>query len=137
MSVAVEPLSYESPVRRTGSVVFWIGWTLSGLVALALIAGGVTDVLKLPFVIEGLERAHFHEEIVRPLGVVIIASAILFLIPRTAVFGAVLLTAYLGGAVTVHAQLREYAAIPIPVVFCAVVWVALMLRDLRFCRLLF
>jgi hypothetical protein len=137
MSVAVEALSYEANVERPGKAAFWIGWTLSALLAMAFAMGGVTDVLKLPFVIEGLERAHFNAEMIRPLGVVVIVSAILFLIPRTAVFGAVLLTAYLGGAVTVHTQLREYAVLPMPIAFCAVMWVALMLRDARFRRLLF
>lgn len=136
--VTVEPVgrarsfSYESPSpKQAGRIAFWIGWVVSVLVALMLGMGGVMDVMKPPFVVEGTARAGFHEENLVPLGLVIIASALLFLIPRTAMFGAILLTAYLGGAVTVHTQLREYPQIAAPVLVATVMWVAFVLRDRR------
>lgn len=125
------PLAYETPPKRGGRVAFWIGWVVSVLVAVALGMGGVMDLLKPPFVLEGLARAGFKEEVAVPLGIVILLSVLLFLIPRTAMFGAILLTAYLGGAVVVHAQLQEYGLLVAPVVFAVVMWVALVLRDRR------
>lgn len=68
------------------------------------------------------------------LGFVEIACAILYLIPRTPVIGAILLTAYLGDAVATHVRVGEPFWMPILVgVF---VWLGLWLRDLRLKKLL-
>ena len=64
--------------------------------------GGVTDLIKPKFVIEGLTKAGFDERVIVPLGVVTVISALLYVIPRTSVLGAILITGYLGGAVATH-----------------------------------
>ena len=118
-----------SPPRR--GPAFWIGWTLGVLLGVAFIGGGISDLVKPPFVIEGLARAGYREQIIVPIGVVTILSTILFLIPRTAMFGAILLTAYLGGAVATHVRMGEYGQMFAPVVFAVVMWISLVLRDRR------
>lgn len=131
-SAPAAPAIASDPTHRPRrGVAFWIGWVLSVLVAAMLAMGGVMDLLKPPFVIEGLARAGFKEEVAVPLGIVVILSAVLYLIPRTAMFGAALFTAYLGGAVTVHTQLGEYGMLPAPIIVAVVMWVALVLRDRR------
>ncbi|MDB5325884.1 MAG: hypothetical protein JWM57_1453 [Phycisphaerales bacterium] len=120
------------PVSAGRGAAFWVGWVLSVLVGLMLMMGGVMDLLKPPFVVEGLKHAGFTDEaVIVPLGVVTIISCLLFLIPRTAMFGAILLTAYLGGAVSIHLRLGEYGQMFAPVVIAVVLWVALVLRDRR------
>ena len=126
-AAAVMPSGHS---RRRGAA-FWIGWTLSGLLALAFAAGGVMDLLKPPFVVEGLNRAGYAESAIVPLGAVTLASAALFLVPRTAMFGGVLLSAYLGGAVATHLRMGEHGPMFMPVAFAVVLWVALVLRDRR------
>jgi hypothetical protein len=64
-----------------------------------------------------------------PLGLVLLASTILYAIPRTAVFGALLLTAYLGGATATHVRMGE--PFVFPVAFGVIVWGCLYLRDER------
>jgi hypothetical protein len=133
----VPSLAYASPEpKRPSRLAFWIGWAISVVVAIMLGMGGVMDLLRPPFVLEGLARAGFKPEVAVPLGVTILLSVILFVIPRTAIFGAVLLTAYLGGAVVVHTQLQEYTLLIAPIVFAAVMWIGLVLRDRRFRALL-
>ena len=65
-----------------------------------------------------------------PLGIVCIVIAVLLIIPRTALWGALLLTGYLGGAVDAHVQHKDpLLNIVIPVIFASVVWIGLCLRN--------
>ena len=63
----------------------------------------------------------------------LLASTLLYAIPRTAVFGAVLITGYLGAAIGAHARIGQGAVAPIvaALVIAAVVWGGLWLRDAR------
>ena len=117
---------------RPGKAAFWTGWVVGGLAALGLLAGGVTDLVKPPFVVEGLARAGYPESVIVPLGVVIIACVILYLIPTTAAVGAILLTGYFGGAVATHVRIGDPASMwLVPLVYAVVLWTALVLRDRR------
>ena len=119
-STAADPVVDYAPnlPGKPGRVAFWVGWVLSGLIAIAFVMGGVTDLIKPPFVVEGLTKAGFREEIIMPLGLITIVSTIL-------------LTAYLGGAVSIHVRAGEYGQMLVPVVFAVVMWVGLVLRDGR------
>jgi uncharacterized membrane protein YphA (DoxX/SURF4 family) len=71
------------------------------------------------------------------VGVVEVAIAVLFLIPRTSLFGAILITAYLGGATAAHVRIHDHANSLFPIIFGVVTWVALGLRDARVFSLAF
>ena len=123
-----------APVARSR---FWAGWALSGLAGSLLLADGVMKLFKPAVVVEGTTRLGYAENTIVPLGIVLTASAILYLIPRTAFWGAILLTGYLGGAVDVHVRSGDGAfEILFPVVFGAMIWGGLALRDRRFSSLL-
>lgn len=64
-----------------------------------------------------------------PLGLMEVASTVLYLIPRTSVRGAALLTGYLGGAVAAYVRVGE--ARFIPVALGALLWLSLVVRDAR------
>jgi hypothetical protein len=66
-----------------------------------------------------------------PLGALLLVSTILYLIPRTAILGAILLTGYLGGAVAANLRLLEplFSLTLFPVYFGVLVWGSLWLRD--------
>ena len=64
-----------------------------------------------------------------PLGVVLLASTVLYAVRRTAVLGAILLTAWLGGATATHVRIGE--PFWMPVLFGVLVWGCLVLRDER------
>jgi hypothetical protein len=65
------------------------------------------------------------------LGAVEIVSTLLYVVPQTAVLGAILLTGYLGGAVATHVRVADWLHMPIPLVVGILVWVGLYLRDAR------
>jgi hypothetical protein len=68
-----------------------------------------------------------------PLGIVLLACVVIYLVPRTAVLGALLLTGYLGGAVATHIRVGNplFTHVLTPTYFAALIWGGLMLRDAR------
>ncbi len=101
------------------------------------IVGGVMKLFKPSFVVEATTQLGFPESVIVPLGAVLTASTLLYLIPRTSVLGAILLTGYLGGAVASQVRLGEgwFPAL-FPIVFAALVWGSIWLRDERLRALL-
>ena len=93
-----------SAVARPGKVAIIAGWVIGGLAGLALLAGGVINLTKPDFAVEQMTKAGYAESVIRPLGVVVVLSGLLYLLPQTAVLGAILLTAYMGGAVCHHVR---------------------------------
>jgi hypothetical protein len=89
-------------------------------------------LMKPSFVVEATVKLGYPEYSIVPMGVVLLISTILYLIPRTSVLGAILLTGYLGGAVAsnVRADQPIFNA-SFPLTFGVLVWVALWLRDSR------
>ncbi len=116
-----------APVSK---VALWTGRIVSGLLAFLLFVDGVAKLFKPAPVVEGTIRLGYPESSIIPLGIVLLISVVLYVVPRTAVIGAILLTSYLGGAVATHVRAQE-GAFPIffPVVVGALLWGGLVLRD--------
>lgn len=106
------------------------GWVLTVIVAGMLLMSAVMKITLQEAATEGLSVYGWTSARIRVLGIVEAACAVVFLVPRTAGLGAVLVTGYLGGAVATHAQFGE-ADLVVPVVLGAVAWLALWLRDAR------
>jgi len=103
---------------------------LSGLSALFLLMDGVMKLVKPAPVLEATTRLGFPEHALTAIGVVLIVSTILYLIPRTAVLGAILLTGFLGGAVATHVRAGSPAFETLfPVIFGVLIWGGLFLKD--------
>lgn len=109
--------------------LFIIGWILTALPALMLIFSAVMKFVKPPDLIKGFADLGLNVNLAFGLGVLELACTILYLIPRTAVLGAILLTGYLGGAVVTH--LRVGDPFFAPVMLGVVLWGGLFLRDPR------
>ncbi len=85
-------------------------------------------------VVEGFEHFGFEQSVLTPLGVVELFCVLLYVVPQTSVLGALLTTAYLGGATATHVRLGEA---PTPAVVLGVlIWVGLGLREPRLRALL-
>ena len=123
-----QPTTVSKPAPKRGGM-FWTGWVLTVLVSLLLAMGGVMNVARAQVAVEGLAKYGYPPGVLVPLGLVVLAAVALYLVPRTAVLGAVLLTGYLGGAVNTHVRAGEpwYLA----AVAGVLVWLALYLRDAR------
>jgi len=110
----------------------WVGRILSALPVLFLLLDGVMKIVKPAFVVEATVQLGWPESVIVALGVVLIACTILYLIPRTAVLGAILLTGYLGGAVATHVRVGgPLFSILMPVILGVMLWGGLYLRDER------
>jgi hypothetical protein len=122
----------ESQPLTASKAARWTGRILGGLLGAFLLFDGAMKLAKPDVVVEGTVKLGYSEAVIIPLGIVLVASSLLYLIPRTAVLGAILLTGYLGGAVDAHVRAGE-GAFPIlfPVVFGALLWLGLYLRDVR------
>jgi hypothetical protein len=117
----------SSPSR----LALWTGRLLSCLPALFLLVDGVMKLFKPAVVVEGTVKLGYSEDVIVPLGLVLIASSLLYLLPRTAVLGAILLTGYLGGAVDAHVRMGDplVSHVLFPVYFGALLWAGLVLRS--------
>ena len=110
----------------------WAGRIMSALPALFLLVDGAMKLVKPEVVVKATVELGYAESVIVPLGVVLLTCTILYMIPRTAVLGAILLTGYLGGAVATHVRAGQGPfEILFPVVFGALLWGGLMLRDER------
>jgi hypothetical protein len=112
--------------------LLWAGRVLGGLPALFLLFDGLMKLVKPEPVVKATVELGYPESVILGLGIVLLACTVLYLIPRTAVLGAILLTGYLGGAVATHVRVEEgLFPIAFPVVFGALLWGGLYLRDER------
>jgi hypothetical protein len=115
-----------------GKAALWTGGVLSTLPALFLLFDAVMKLIKPAFVVEATGDLGFPESVIVPLGIVLASCTILYLIPRTAALGAILLTGYLGGAIAAHVRHEDgWFPIVFCVVFGALLWSGLLLRDAR------
>jgi hypothetical protein len=80
----------------------WASRILTGIITVALSATASIKIAHMPTMVEGLTRAGIPESAVLPIAILELACLALYLIPRTMVLGAVLLTGYFGGAMVVH-----------------------------------
>ncbi len=110
--------------RRTG---LWIGRVLTGLAAAFLLFDALGKLLMLAPYVEGTRQVGYAIGVLRPLGVVLALSTLLHLLPRTQFLGALLLTAYLGGATATHVRLGQ--PFWFPVAMGAILWIAYALRN--------
>ncbi len=110
----------------------WAGRIISALPILFLLVDGVIKLVKPPVVVVTTVQLGYPESVILPLGIVLLISTVLYLIPRTAVLGAISLTGYLGGAVATHVRVSA-GMFPVlfPVIFGVLIWLGLYLRDER------
>lgn len=115
----------------------WSGRILGGLPALFLLVDAIMKLVKPAPVVEATVNLGYPESVIIGIGVVLLICTILYLLPKTAVLGAILLTGYLGGAVATHVRVGEgWFSILFPVIFGVLLWGGLWLRDERLQKLI-
>ncbi|MFI5345649.1 MAG: DoxX family protein [Elusimicrobiota bacterium] len=107
----------------------WAGRALTALCLPPFLMGAFMMITKNPEALEGMVKMGWPASAVNTILTLELVSLILYLIPQTAVLGAVLLTGYLGGAVATH--LRAGEAPTAAVVVGVIVWAGLWLREPR------
>ena len=111
----------------------WTGRVSSSLAVLFLVFDSVGKLLQVQPVIDGTIQLGYPRDIVFSLGVILLSSVVTYVIPRTSVLGAVLLTGYLGGAVATHVRVANplFSHVLFPTYVAALLWGGLILRDPR------
>jgi hypothetical protein len=111
----------------------WTGSILSGIAVLFLLFDSIGKLLKISPVIAGSAQLGYVEGVIQPIGVVLLICVVTYVIPRTAVIGAVLLTGYMGGAIATHVRVGNplLTHTLFPMYVAALFWGGLFLRDER------
>ena len=111
----------------------WAGRIISALVVLFMVFDAAIKVLRLPPAIEGTLSLGYPVSVVFPLGIVVLVCVLLYVIPQSSVLGAILLTAYLGGAVATHVRVDNplFSHVLFPTYVGVLAWLGLFLRDER------
>lgn len=118
-----------------GKGMLWAGRIFTAIPFLLLAMSGVMKLVRPPQVVEGfVGKFGYPEGVIVAIGLVELACALLYAIPRTSVLGAILVTGYLGGATATHVRVSDVFVVP--VLLGAMAWGGLYLRDERLRRLL-
>ncbi len=122
----MQSATQTAPVSKK---MLWAGRIISALPVLLMVFTGAFGVHKPAVAKSGFVHFGYPERLLLPICIVEIACAIVYAIPRTSVFGAILLTGYLGGATATHVRAGE--PFYLPLIVGVVIWAGLFLRDDR------
>jgi hypothetical protein len=111
----------------------WAGRVLSGLVVAFLLFDSGIKLLHHPAVASGASALGYAPSSMFGIGALLLACTVVYLIPRTSLLGALLITGYLGGAIATHVRVGNplFSHTLFPVYVAALVWGGLYLRDGR------
>lgn len=116
----------------SSNAALWTGRIVSTLAVAFLVFDGVIKVMVLAPVVDSFALLGYPTALALGIGVLELLCIAVYLLPRTSVLGAVLLTGYLGGAIASHVRVgSEVFSLVFPVIIGAMVWGGLYLRDAR------
>jgi hypothetical protein len=126
----------RNAVHHTRKWVLWVGRIFSAIPVLMMLMSAAMKFARPPQVVDAfVHQFGYPESELLILGVIELAVAVLFAIPRTAFLGAILVTGYLGGAIATHARIGDPALVG-PLLLGILAWAGLYLRDDRLRQLL-
>lgn len=117
----------RAPVSKGVKIVSWVISILP--VLLMLMSATFKFIQPGQEFADGLAHMGWSSDVMSKIGVVEIACVVIYLIPRTSILGAILTTAYLGGAVATHVRVGD--PFYTPIIVAVLVWLGLWLRDPR------
>jgi len=127
--------NFSAEKTSTSTKTFWAGRIMSGLVVFFLLVdAGFKLIRPLPApAVEAFGKLGYPVEFAGGIGVLLLACVAVYLIPRTSVLGAILLTGYLGGAVASHVRVGDpwFSHALFPVYIGLLVWGGIYFREPR------
>ena len=125
-------MTLDNQAVHASKKMHWTGRIVSALPVLFLLVDGAMKLAKPEVVVKTTVALGYAETVILPLGIVLLACTILYMIPQTAVLGAILLTGYLGGAVATQVRAQQgLFGILFPVILGILLWGGLVLREGR------
>ncbi|MBY5916492.1 DoxX family protein [Rhizobium leguminosarum] len=127
MSKTVNPHQLSETITLQRAL--WAGRIMSAIVVIALVADGTIQLFAPAQIASMLQETGFALDLTHVVGPIILACAILYAIPATAV----LVTGFLGGAICAHVRIGELGSPPelVSLLLGAMTWGGLYLRDPR------
>ena len=108
----------------------WTGRVMSALPVLLVLFGSVVKLMRVPSVVEAFTRTGLPEGLILPVGIIELLCCMFYVIPQTAVLGAILMTGLLGGATITTLRIGD-PTYPMPVILGMLAWGGLFMRDTR------
>ena len=124
----------QAPPPDTSKGRIWTGRIITWICVLFLLFDAFMKIIKEHHTIESSAKMGWPVNTLQTLGFILLVCTILYMIPRTAILGAILLTAYLGGATAVNVMVGF--PFIFPVIFAVLVWLGLWLRHAHLRRVL-
>jgi hypothetical protein len=126
-------MEYGAQAAPISKGQLWTGRVLSGIAVLFMLFDTVIHAMKPPAVIQGFAQLGFPLSAAIPLSTIEFIAIVLYVIPRTSVLGAILLTGYLGGAIAIQVRVGAplFTTVLAPVYVAFFLWGGLYLRDER------
>ncbi len=126
-------MNKETQSNQTPKPRLWTSYILQGVVVIMFLMGAMMNIFQSEDAVNGAMEMGYPESSVFLLGIILLLATLLYAIPKTAALGAILLTAWLGGAVATHTIHRDPMINTLfPAIFGVLVWLAIGLRDERF-----
>jgi hypothetical protein len=118
---------------RQSAAARWGGRLLTGIPVAFLVLDGAMKLANVKAVADAMPQLGWPAALAAPLGIILLTCVAAYLIPQTAVLGAILLTGYLGGAVATHVRVGNplFSHVLFPTYIGAMIWGGLFLRDAR------
>lgn len=116
--------------KKVSKVQLWISYMLQGIVVIMFLFGAFMNLLQTEEAVNGAAAMGYPNEAVIYLGIVLLIGTLFYVIPKTAIIGAIILTGWLGGAVATHVIHKDpMFNIIFPVIFGIIVWLSIWLRN--------
>lgn len=124
-------MTKENQAGSVASRRIWTGRIASALCVLFLLMDSGIKIIRAQPAVEGTVELGYSASLVVPIGILLLACTILYVIPQTAILGAILLTGYLGGAVATHVRVGSplVSHVLFPVYLGLLIWGGLYLRE--------
>ncbi len=130
MTASPKPTNTPPQASTTAGGMLWTGRVISTLIALFLLFDGGARIARFAPYVEGTIQFGYPERLAPWIGLALVVSTLLYVIPRTAVLGAILVTGYLGGAVASHVR-AEDPGFFFAFTFGVLAWAGIYLREPR------
>ena len=114
----------------TKPAMIWVGRVISAIPVLLMLPGTVMDFLRARLAVEGMKKFGYQESAMAMVAVLATICILLYVVPRTAVLGAIVMTGYFGGAIATHLRIGD-PGWPIALACGIFTWLGLFLRDTR------
>jgi DoxX-like protein len=128
----VQPGHFLRPLAAPKKWQLWLGRVISAVPILMMAMASTLKLIHAPQMVPSwVNRFGWPERLMTTVGLIEMSCALLFAIPQTAVLGAILVTAFFGGAFVSHLRIGDAAGSAVPVVLASMAWIGLYLRDER------